>query len=129
MFGRDRSGRQGVRARERLAFRRLFEAAATDAAPAAAPPYFAARVRARARSAATAPEAVHPVGVAAWRMLPLFGVVALAVASLAGYESLQLGREREAAVTRMLTTEGGGGDLLVAALLLGQQTDTTGGAP
>jgi hypothetical protein len=101
---------------ERRALRRLFEAASETEPPTEPPPFFAARVRARA--AATAAPARHPIGAAAWRLLPLLCAVALAVSGWTGYESYRYAAERDRALARIFV-EGGGGDLIVAALLLG----------
>lgn len=102
---------------ERRALRRLFEAAASETAPPnQPPPFFAARVRAAAAGEPTA--ARHPIGVAAWRLLPALCLVALVVSGWTGYESYRYEAERDRALARILV-EGGGGDLIVAALLLG----------
>ena len=116
------------RDRERIALRRLFGAAAADETPASAPAFLAARARARAAERADVARS-HPIGVAAWRLLPVFGAIALAVASFSGFETWAFARDREAAMARMLAPEGRG-DMLVAVLLFASQAgDTTGGAP
>jgi hypothetical protein len=120
MFGRTRTRRRPEE--ERDALRRIVAAAAADdEAPSVPPPYFAARARARARAGGPALTA-SPLGAAAWRMLPIFGAVALAVAGLTGYESWQVSSAREAALARMLAGQGSG-DLVVAALMLGADDD------
>lgn len=103
------------------AFRHLFEAASADVEDATPPPFFAARVRARAIAERRARRATeHALGVAAWRLLPILGVLAVVVAGWSGYETVQYRRERDRAVARVLAE--GGGDVIVAFVMLGADT-------
>lgn len=103
--------------RDDAAIREVLEAAADPAPPSVAPPFLASRVRARA-AAEPGPLATAPVLVAAWRLLPVFAVVATLLVCMAGYESARFEREREAAVARALAGSGGG-DVLLGTLLAG----------
>jgi hypothetical protein len=116
--------------------RRLLEAAAADPAdppepppadPAERrepPPFVAARVRAAAEAALRPP--AHPVGAAAWQMLPALAVVAVAFSAWTGYESVRAARERQAAVSAVLRDNARLNEVVVAAMLLGTADDAGG---
>lgn len=106
-------------------FRAVTGAAADPAPPHEPPPYFAARIRSRARAGAAGPDA-NPVGRAAARLLPAFGALALIVVCAAGFETVQASHERDAAVARALA-QGAGGDALVGAILLSNPDARQGG--
>lgn len=111
--------------RERRAIRRLVEAASDRDPATEAPPFFGARVRARAATElAHAPAAF---GATAWRALPALGVLALALVGASAYESSRLSSDRDAAMARVMSGQGGG-DMLVAALLFGADDAASGGS-
>jgi len=97
--------------------KRLLSAAAArpDELPGLSP-FFLSRLRAAAREAAATP--AHPIGLAAWRMLPAFSLLVLVLSGVAGWQSVEASRERDAALLR-LAEPGDGGDLLLVAALLG----------
>lgn len=71
-------------------------------------PFFLGRLRAAMRASAAEADA-HPIGAAAWKMLPAFGLLVALLSVFAGYQTVQTQRERTAAMD----------DLLLAAALLG----------
>lgn len=105
--------------------RAVLQAAADPAPPHDPPPFFASRIRARAGIEGQTAGST-PVAVAAARLLPVFGVIAMLLVGLAGFESARFEREREAAVARAMATNGGG-DVLLGAMLLGGSSDDAGG--
>lgn len=118
------------------AIRRLLEAAsADDPGNSGPPPFFAARVRARAKAEggthgdAALAKARHPMGLAALQMLPVCLAILVGVSVWTGYESVQFSRNRDAALRRMLQTEEGRGDFLLAAVMFGTSAESpVGGA-
>ena len=105
------------------ALRRLLRAA--SARPEELPPltpHLLTRLKADARAAGR-DAAAHPIGLAAWRMLPAFALLVAVVAGFAAYESVEVRKERAAAMASLMDPSSGG-DLLFATTLLGG-----GGAP
>lgn len=105
--------------------RAVLEASQAAETPTAAPPFFAARIRARAAEGETS-VARAPVTAAAMRLLPVFSIVALLLVGTAGYESAVSASERKAAVARALARDGGG-DVVLGALLLQSPGDEKAG--
>lgn len=116
---------ESPRAVDDVRVRSVLEAAADTAPPTSPPPFFAARVLARAaveRPAASS----FPVAIAAARLLPIFAVVAFVLAGIAGYESMLAANEREAAIARALAS-GAGSDVLIGAVLLSNPSEPGAG--
>jgi hypothetical protein len=112
---------------EDAAIRRILDAASAPPGDDAPPPFFAARVRARAaeaRSDATQ----HPLGVTAVRMLPALSLIVVALAAWTGYESEAVSRDRAEIVANMLRQDGGASEVVITAMLVGGATRAAGGA-
>lgn len=123
MFFRKRSERMDERGER--AIRRLFVAASSEETPAEPSPFFMTRVRARVeaeRREATA----HPIGAAAWQVLPAAAVILVFLAGWTGYESVHAARERDAAIARMMEPGSAAGDALLAATFLGGEFSAPG---
>jgi hypothetical protein len=114
---------------EDTAFRRVMDAASARQEPGGdtPPPFFVARVRARAEEA-RASATDHPVGTAAWRMLPALSVIVVALAAWTGYESEAVSRDRAEVVANMLRQNGGASEVVITAMLAGGAGRETGGA-
>ena len=109
--------RQARTDEEARATRRIFEAASADpAVDTAPPPFFMARVRAGIASAERRATA-HPIGDAAWQMLPALAVIAVVLSTWTGYETVAASRERDATVAGMLTQQGELDEIVIAAVL------------
>lgn len=115
------------RSAEAGSLRALLEAAADPEPPTAAPPFFAARVRALAVETRQAPQRTQ-LALAATRLLPVFALVALVLVGAAGYESVVSASEREAAVARALARNGGSDAVIGAVLLASPGEGSTGGS-
>jgi hypothetical protein len=76
---------------EDAAIRRLLAAAAMEGEPAPLSPFFMKRLRA-ARLAAMESPAGHPIGAAAWQMLPALGLLVSLMTIWSGYSSYQSSR-------------------------------------
>jgi hypothetical protein len=112
---------------EDRAVRRLFEAAASDpGANQEPPPFFAARVKARAKAMGEERRAAHPFGAAAWQMLPALALVVVSLTAWTGYESVRAGRERKAALAEMLSDNGKLNEAILATMLLGPSDSNRG---
>ena len=86
--------------------------------------------RLRAAVSARQRSAPHPVGAAAWQMLPAMALLVTVLAAVAGYQSVQASRERSAAVASLMDPRQGGDMLLAAALLgAGDAPPASQGAP
>src|SRR6185295_7205271 len=98
---------------EERALRRVLRAA--SARPEELPPltpHLLKRLKAAAR-AGTRDAAPHPIGLAAWRMLPAFALLVALVSGIAAYQTVEARKERAAAVASLMDP-GSGGDLLLA---------------
>jgi hypothetical protein len=91
------------------------------------PPFFVARVRARAAEA-HARSTEHPVGVMAWQMLPALSLIVVALAAWTGYESEAASRDRAEVVANMLRQDGGASEVVITAMLIGGAARDSGGA-
>jgi hypothetical protein len=121
MFWR-RAKRESRTLDEDRAIRTLLEAASTPPGDRRPGAYFMTRVRARvAEGKARAAE--HPVGAAAWQMLPALAAVVVALSAWTSFQSLEASRERAEIVAKMLGHEGGAGEVLITAVLLGGSAD------
>lgn len=105
------------------AIRRLFEAASTKPSEIAGPPqFFMTRLKGAVAEAQRARRSVtdHPIGAAAWQMLPAMAIMLVALTAWTGYESAQVARAQEEAIARMMVEPAGGGaDLLLVAMITG----------
>ncbi len=113
--------------RDERAIRRLFVAASSEETPAEPPPFFMTRVRGQVE-AERREAAAHPIGAAAWQVLPAAAVVLVLLAGWTGYESVHTARERDAAIANMLEPGSAAGDALLAATFLGGEFSAPGDA-
>lgn len=98
--------------------RRILEAAADTEPRREAPPFFAARVRARAALETREGErARHPIGVAALQMLPALAVAVLGLGAWSGYESYAAAAEARSVVARALESPVALDEAVLVALL------------
>ena len=117
--GGDRSG--GDRSGGDCALRRLLQAAAYGPGDPPEPsPFLMTRIKAAAAEAERQVTA-HPVGAAAWQMLPALAVVLALLTAWNGYESVQLERAQDEAFARLMldTDHAGSAEILLAAVLTG----------
>lgn len=111
---------EGRPSRDR-ALKRLLRAAAFGPGDVPAPsPFLMTRIKAAAAEAGRRVTA-HPVGAAAWQMLPALAVVLALLTAWNGYESVQLKRAQDEAFARLMvdTDHSGSAEILLAAVLTG----------
>jgi hypothetical protein len=123
MFWKRRKDRSGD-FDEDLAIRRLLEAASGERGDAQPPPFFVARVRARAATA-RGPGTEQLLGTTSWRMLPALAAIVVALSAWTGYESAEASRDRADLVANTLG-QAGASEILIAAMLMGGSEESGG---
>ena len=122
MFWRKSPRSRESMAAEERAMRRLFEAASAGAPPTEPPPYFMTRLKGaiaeRQRAAAA-----HPIGAAAWQMLPALTIILALLTAWTGYESVRAERAQKAAMARIMDPSAAGGDVFLAIAFLSGTAD------
>ncbi len=115
------TGQEETRGGRDRAFKRLLQAAAYGPGDVPEPsPFLMIRIKAVAADAGRRVTA-HPVGAAAWQMLPALAVVLALLTAWNGYESVQLHRAQEEAFARLMVDadHSGSAEILLAAVLTG----------